>query len=43
MNNETVIEFGTATLLAQSVERSTAVREVTGLNPGTASIFALLK
>ena len=34
MNNKTVIEFGTAAVLAQSVERLTAVREVAGLNPG---------
>ena len=43
MNNETVIEFGTATVLALSVERPTAVREVAGLNPGAASLFGLLK
>ena len=34
MNNKTVIEFGTAALLAQSVEHLTAVQEVAGLNPG---------
>ena len=34
MNNTTVIEFATAAVLAQSVERLTAVREVAGLNPG---------
>ena len=34
MNNKTVIEFGTAAVLAQSVERLTAVQEVAGLNPG---------
>ena len=34
MNNKTVIEFATAAVLAQSVERLTAVREVAGLNPG---------
>ena len=34
MNNKTVIEFATAAVLAQSVERLTAVRKVAGLNPG---------
>ena len=34
MNNKTVVEFATAAVLAQSVERLTAVREVAGLNPG---------
>ena len=43
MNNETIIEFWTSAVLARSVERLNAVREVAGLNPGVASILGLLK
>ena len=42
MNNETVIVFGTTAVLARSVERLTAVREVAGSNPRTALILGIL-
>ena len=43
INNETVIVFWTAAVLARSVERLNAVQKVAGLNPRAASIFGLLK